>query len=747
MPDMRIVNGGQNEGPIVAATVRQLARANAIAFVQVNVSGDIVNPGGGGGVGSDVNLNQIGGVSPSVGTGNANTGTLRVAVASDQPVIPTSEQSKIGVHVESGTLGVSGDVRSRQSGAWATSITGDVLLRAGGPTIPVLNQGTLGVQVVGGSIGVQASPSGDFPVRVASITAPVGVSGDVLTKPSAGNTWPVREQGVVGVQVVGGSVGAQVSPSGDFLVRVGAVNSPVGVTGDVLTVPKAGQVWPVSHQGVMGVQIVGSSGIGAAGISGDVSVKPVVGQVFPVSQSGPWSIQGSGDLSIVDGGNRAIKSTVRDYANSNPLAVVLTNASGDTYNDPDKVKFGVPGSGDQYDMRDVAISAVGMNQAFKKSLVIAAHFDDVAPATIDDRNVGPIRMTRFRGLHTNLRDASGDQLGTVTNPIRTDPANLTTQIVAISQTGTNNDVDVISVVPGTGATNLGKAEDAVHASGDTGIQILAVRKDSPTNLVTADGDYAPLQVDDLGGLRISAPNNRAISGALGALNAAITLVGDGLGSVEWEVDTGNLVGTVVFEASLDDTNWFAINAVRIDGTILAANITAFPDRGTLSPTGYSRYRLRVSAYTSGTSNARMEGALSADTVRLGQALPTGANILGYVYTFPVAGQPLQGSSRSDTFTAAGNGTTIDASAFSCKHFGVQVVGTGGSATTWDVRLEGSMDNVNFTTIITHTQVNLDTVVLWSGANHFPALYFRSRVVGLVLPGGVTNIVVYIYGVP
>jgi hypothetical protein len=36
-------------------------------------------------------------------------------------------------------------------------------------------------------------------------------------------------------------------------------------------------------------------------------------------------------------------------------------------------------------------------------------------------------------------------------------------------------VDVTSIVPGTGATNLGKAEDAAHSSGDTGVMPLAVR--------------------------------------------------------------------------------------------------------------------------------------------------------------------------------------------------------------------------------------------------------------------------------
>jgi len=61
-------------------------------------------------------------------------------------------------------------------------------------------------------------------------------------------------------------------------------------------------------------------------------------------------------------------------------------------------------------------------------------------------------------------------------------------------------VDVASIVPGTAATNLGKAEDAVHGSGDTGVMALAVRNDDVAALGAADGDYAPLQVNAAGSL-------------------------------------------------------------------------------------------------------------------------------------------------------------------------------------------------------------------------------------------------------
>lgn len=56
-----------------------------------------------------------------------------------------------------------------------------------------------------------------------------------------------------------------------------------------------------------------------------------------------------------------------------------------------------------------------------------------------------------------------------------------------------------AVTPGTTAGNLGKAEDAVHASGDVGVFALAVRQDSPgAAFASANGDYSPFAVDNIG---------------------------------------------------------------------------------------------------------------------------------------------------------------------------------------------------------------------------------------------------------
>jgi len=71
--------------------------------------------------------------------------------------------------------------------------------------------------------------------------------------------------------------------------------------------------------------------------------------------------------------------------------------------------------------------------------------------------------------------------------------------------GTNNigDVDVLSVIPGTGATNLGKAVDSVAGATDTGIAPLAVRDDSLSTLSEAEGDYVPLRVSATGALHVT----------------------------------------------------------------------------------------------------------------------------------------------------------------------------------------------------------------------------------------------------
>jgi len=64
-------------------------------------------------------------------------------------------------------------------------------------------------------------------------------------------------------------------------------------------------------------------------------------------------------------------------------------------------------------------------------------------------------------------------------------------------------VQADSVIPGTGATNLGKAIDTAAGATDTGIAPLAIRDDSLSALTPIEGDYVPLRVNSTGALHVT----------------------------------------------------------------------------------------------------------------------------------------------------------------------------------------------------------------------------------------------------
>ncbi len=130
---------------------------------------------------------------------------------------------------------------------------------------------------------------------------------------------------------------------------------------------------------------------------------------------------------------------------------------------------------------------------------------------------------RISDIIDKLPDLSGDKIpvvmaseadiATMQDDIALIKADVATLKGAIS--GSEAQVDVVSLpaLPDTSAgdlakittldTKLGdvsKAEDAVHSSGDKGIMMLGVRKDSATAIATSDGDYIPPTFDANGAM-------------------------------------------------------------------------------------------------------------------------------------------------------------------------------------------------------------------------------------------------------
>jgi hypothetical protein len=168
----------------------------------------------------------------------------------------------------------------------------------------------------------------------------------------------------------------------------------------------------------------------------------------------------------------------------------------------------------------------------------------------------------------------------------------------------------------------------------------------------------------------------------------------------------------------------AIQSVPVDGSGVTQPVSA---ASLPLPTGAATAAKQPAL---GTSGAASTDVITVQGIAGGIALPVSVtSIFG---------------TRTDTYTVAANGVTINASTAPVKAFAIAVKGTGGAATAWNIVLEGSLDNVNFTTILTHSNLTGDGVVLYGGANLFPSLYYRSRLVSVTL-GVATNLVVVIVG--
>lgn len=70
-------------------------------------------------------------------------------------------------------------------------------------------------------------------------------------------------------------------------------------------------------------------------------------------------------------------------------------------------------------------------------------------------------------------------------------------VIGVAGSAALGSVTVTNVVPGVTATDLGKAEDAAHASGSVGVMSLGVRTDTLAAF-GADGDYTPTAHDQYG---------------------------------------------------------------------------------------------------------------------------------------------------------------------------------------------------------------------------------------------------------
>ena len=98
-------------------------------------------------------------------------------------------------------------------------------------------------------------------------------------------------------------------------------------------------------------------------------------------------------------------------------------------------------------------------------------------------------------------------IDSVLDSIKVDTAAMVVDLAAIEVELLDQGTTLDSILADTASIDseiqaLSHLEDAAHVSGDAGIQVLAVRQDTLTSLVSADGDYASFKVNATGELYV-----------------------------------------------------------------------------------------------------------------------------------------------------------------------------------------------------------------------------------------------------
>jgi len=187
----------------------------------------------------------------------------------------------------------------------------------------------------------------------------------------------------------------------------------------------------------------------------------------------------------------------------------------------------------QFTFPPVTISSVGVDYekanaatALPSTLAIIGGWTGTAITALKTAADGALQIDVESG-HGLATEAKQDTIEATLTAIETDAdtiagavtgTEMQVDIVASLPAGSNNigDVDVLSVIPGVGATNLGKAIQSAQGTTDTGVPALVVRNDTLADLSGADGDYAPIQVNATGAVYTVLSAGTAVFGKLAA---------------------------------------------------------------------------------------------------------------------------------------------------------------------------------------------------------------------------------------
>lgn len=527
---------------------------------------------------------------------------------------------------------------------------------------------------------------------------------DTLTAANAKTTISGDGYGTVGFQITGtwsGTITFEGTVNNSTWVSINAYSR---ATGTGATTTTANGVFVTSSAGIRYVRARVSSYT-----SGSIIIQGLASMEQSVTDGGGGSGGGgAGDASasnqtsgaqktqIVDGSGNVISST------SNNLNVQCANCSGSGASAADGASFTAGSS--------VFAPSGGIYQA------------DQTANPLTTGKQGLPQMTRFRGLHSNLRDSTGAVIGNAANPMRMDPTGTTTQPVSLAsvpshavtnagtfavqaaQSGTWNVTNISGTVSlPTGAATAAK-QPALGTAGSSSTDVISVQgiasgtalpisaaslplpSTAATSTKQSDGTQKTQIVDGSGNVIASTSNNLNVqcancsgSGVSATDGASFTASTSSFalgGGVYQVTQTANPV-TTGQQGATQMTRFRAIHVNLRDSTGAVLGNSTTPLQVSLANTGSNATAVKVdnSAVTqpvSGTVSAAQSGTWNVTNISGTVSLPTGAATAAKQPALGTAGSP---STDVITVQGSGSGTALPVSLASVPSHAVTNAGT------------------------------------------------------------------------
>lgn len=182
-----------------------------------------------------------------------------------------------------------------------------------------------------------------------------------------------------------------------------------------------------------------------------------------------------------------------------------------------------------------------VNSAFSGTVLSEGSLDGgVTYGTILSTQVGAVANVAGSQAQVNAGMSLASVVGMTHFRIRVSAYTSGSAVATMRTAYTPGNVQVISaaisqIVPGNSATQLGKAEDSVHTSGDVGVAAWAVQNSARAVFNSNDGDYSPLGVNRVGAIGVTilshassaeAPSSHRLTSA-GSTNATVVKASNG----------------------------------------------------------------------------------------------------------------------------------------------------------------------------------------------------------------------------